>query len=55
MELIIEPASETATSVTIQDKDLIPKVSIDLTSAAMIEEGETAVFELTTATPVTNF
>ena len=48
-----KPASDDATSVTIQDKDLIPRVSIDLTSAAMIEEGETAIFELSTATPVT--
>ena len=48
-----KPASNTATNVTIQDEDLIPKVSIDLTSAATMEEGETAIFELTTKTPNT--
>ena len=48
-----KPASETATNVTIQDEDRIPKVSIDLTSAATMEEGETAIFDLTTKTPIT--
>ena len=48
-----KPASNTATNVTIQDEDLIPKVSIDLTSAATMEEGETAIFDLTTKTPNT--
>ena len=40
-----------ATGVTIQDKELLPEVSIDLISAATMEEGETAVFELTAASP----
>ena len=44
-------ASTTPTSVKVQDKDLIPEVSIALISTAAIEEGETAVFELTAANP----
>ena len=46
-----DAATSTPTSVTIQDEDLLPEVSIDLTSAATMEEGETAVFELTAGSP----
>ena len=44
-------ASNTATRVIIQDKELIPTISIASTSGATIVEGETAVFELTAAGP----
>ena len=46
-----DAATSTPTSVTIQDEDLLPEVSIDLTSAATMEEGETAIFELTAGSP----
>ena len=48
------PASTMATIVTVQDKETIPEVTIARVSDAMIEEGETAVFELTAGTPGVN-
>ena len=44
-------ASDMATVVTVQDADLIPEVSIARISPATIDEGETAIFELSAGTP----
>ena len=45
-----DPRVTVPTPVTVQNKDLMPKVSI-AASRATIEEGEAAVFELTAASP----
>ena len=49
----IHTASLTATGVRVLDPDLLPEVSITRISPATIEEGEQAIFELTTTSPVT--
>ena len=48
------PASTTPHRVIIQDKDLIPKVTIRRTTPATMEEGGKVKFELVTESPVTS-
>ena len=48
----IYTASTTAIGVRVLDPDLLPEVSISRISPATIEEGEQAIFELSTASPV---
>ena len=45
-------ATVNATGVRVLDPDLLPEISITRISPATIEEGEQAVFELSTASPV---